>query len=164
MVQAYIHLAMGSFFWHGSHTFLGNVADNRLIDVLSFVAYQVSIEAFLDDPDEEGPGANATSFAILRDLNETLRSASAVGSTQALTEMFIQQPVATWQSYIEELDMPNYYLTFSALLVNIFNVLLSPEQVVDTISLSFLVVVVVDWTVVCIDLFLARCAVLKPFL
>lgn len=41
LVQAYVALAMGSFFWHGSHSFLGNVADNRLIDVLAFVSYQV---------------------------------------------------------------------------------------------------------------------------
>ena len=41
LVQAYVALAMGSFFWHGSHSFLGNVADNRLIDVLAFVSFQV---------------------------------------------------------------------------------------------------------------------------
>jgi len=44
LIEAYVALSMGSFFWHGSHSFLGNVADNRLIDVLSFVAYQVTKE------------------------------------------------------------------------------------------------------------------------
>lgn len=131
LIQAYVHLAMGSFFWHGSHTFLGNVADNRLIDVLSFVAYQVSISAFLDDP-ADVPGANATAFSILRDLQPTLRSASAVDSTQALTNMFIEQPVSAWQKYIADLDMPNYYLTFAALVSNVLNVLL-PAQTVDII-------------------------------
>jgi len=128
MVQAYIHLAMGSFFWHGSHTFLGNVADNRLIDVLSFVAYQVSIQAFLPDPSS---GGNSTAFAVLRDLNTTLRSASAVDSTNALTQMFIVQDVSQWQHYIENLDMPNYYLTFAALVCNVLNVLI-PAEAVDT--------------------------------
>jgi len=91
LIQAYAHLSMGSFFWHGSHSFLGNVADNRLIDVLSFVAYQVSIEAFLSPE-------NATAFSILRDLQEAPRSASAVGSTQALTQTFIDEPVDQWQA------------------------------------------------------------------
>ena len=105
LIQSYTHLAMGSFFWHGSHSFLGNVADNRLIDVfacesrahqlstsltchcppspairhllthhppnvLSVITYQVSINNFLD------PEGNQTTFAILRDLNTTLRSVS----------------------------------------------------------------------------------------
>lgn len=123
--QAYVHLAMGSFFWHGSHSFLGNVADNRLIDVLSFVSYQVSIEAFL-------PMSNATAFNILRDLQTIPRSASAVESTQALTQMFLEQPVDDWQAGIDALDMPDYYLTFAALVGNVLNVLL-PSETVDTI-------------------------------
>jgi hypothetical protein len=32
---------MGSSFWHGSHTILGNLADNRFIDVLAFTIHQV---------------------------------------------------------------------------------------------------------------------------
>ena len=51
---------MGSAFWHGSHTLLGNIADNRFIDVVrlvltssrycryplqvSFLAHQASLE------------------------------------------------------------------------------------------------------------------------
>ena len=42
--------------------------------------------------------SNATAYAILRDLNTTLRSASAVDSTQALTETFLTQPLDTWQA------------------------------------------------------------------
>ena len=29
-------LTVGSAFWHGSHTLLGNIADNRFIDVVRF--------------------------------------------------------------------------------------------------------------------------------
>jgi hypothetical protein len=104
LIQAYVAISMGSFFWHGSHSFLGNVADNRLIDVLSFISYQVSITNFLD------PDGNQTEYAILRDLNTTLRSASAVVQTQELTDMFINTEVDTWQNYMANLDMPNYYL------------------------------------------------------
>jgi len=72
---------------------------------------QVSITAFL-------PVDNATAFNVLRDLQLEPRSDSAVGSTQGLTEMFLLQPVDTWQDYISNLDMPNYFLTFSALICN----------------------------------------------
>mmetsp|Transcript_26570 Transcript_26570/g.71212 ORF Transcript_26570/g.71212 Transcript_26570/m.71212 type:complete len:284 (+) Transcript_26570:71-922(+) len=123
LIQSYTHLAMGSFFWHGSHSFLGNVADNRLIDVFAFITYQVSINNFLD------PEGNQTTFAILRDLNTTLRSASAEESSQALTDMFIEQPIDTWQAYIENLDMPNYYVTFSALVANILSLIASDDTV-----------------------------------
>ena len=39
--QGFAALTMGSSFWHGSHTYLGNVADNRFIDVVAFIAHQV---------------------------------------------------------------------------------------------------------------------------
>ena len=34
MAQAFTSLTVGSAFWHGSHTLLGNIADNRFIDVV----------------------------------------------------------------------------------------------------------------------------------
>ena len=39
--------------------------------------------------------------------------------------MFIEQPIDTWQAYIENLDMPNYYVTFSALVANILSLIAS---------------------------------------
>jgi hypothetical protein len=122
LVEAYVALSMGSYFWHGSHSFLGNVADNRLIDVLSFISYQVSIQNFLT------PDGNQTEYAILRDLNTTLRHASAVDQTQELTDMFITTNVDTWQAYFSNLDMPDYYLTFAALVVNVFNLIMTPDM------------------------------------
>jgi hypothetical protein len=41
MCSGFASLAMGSSFWHGSHTILGNLADNRFIDVLAFTIHQV---------------------------------------------------------------------------------------------------------------------------
>ena len=34
MAQSFTALTVGSAFWHGSHTLLGNIADNRFIDVV----------------------------------------------------------------------------------------------------------------------------------
>ena len=35
LVSYFTALTVGSAFWHGSHTLLGNIADNRFIDVVS---------------------------------------------------------------------------------------------------------------------------------
>ena len=42
--EMFVHLGFGSALWHGSHTFLGNVMDNRFIEIVSWVAYQASIQ------------------------------------------------------------------------------------------------------------------------
>ena len=55
--EGFLILAMGSAFWHGSHTYLGNVQDNRLIDVIAFVGHQASV---LNLP---------TNSSIIHDLN-----------------------------------------------------------------------------------------------
>lgn len=43
VVAAVAHMAFGSSFWHGSHTRLGNVADNGLIQVIAYADYQVMV-------------------------------------------------------------------------------------------------------------------------
>ena len=61
MAQSFTALTVGSAFWHGSHTLLGNIADNRFIDVVSFIAHQASLE-------------NLEVSSIVRDLSETPRN------------------------------------------------------------------------------------------
>ena len=41
---------MGSAFWHGSHTLLGNIADNRFIDVVRLVLAALDIVDSVDIP------------------------------------------------------------------------------------------------------------------
>lgn len=41
LTEIFSTLAMGSAFWHGSHTTLGNVFDNQVIAILSWIGYQV---------------------------------------------------------------------------------------------------------------------------
>lgn len=124
LVQGFAALSFGSAFWHGSHTYLGNVADNRFIDVISFIAHQASVE-YLPCDKESGQ------CAILHDLNTTSRAFTAVNSTQRLTEMFRTTPVDSWIQGIDtSLDIPQYYITFSAIICNLFT-LLMPEPVVN---------------------------------
>ena len=56
-----IALTVGSAFWHGSHTLLGNIADNRFIDVVSFLAHQAMLE-------------NLNVSSVVRDISPTPRN------------------------------------------------------------------------------------------
>ena len=47
MAQSFTALTVGSAFWHGSHTLLGNIADNRFIDVVSTDSPSTSQAALL---------------------------------------------------------------------------------------------------------------------
>ena len=43
--QAFSFLGFGSAFWHGSHTLLGTIADNRFIANIAYAAHQASLAA-----------------------------------------------------------------------------------------------------------------------
>ncbi|XP_023321882.1 uncharacterized protein LOC111696503 [Eurytemora carolleeae] len=112
LLQGFATLTMGSSFWHGSHTYLGNVADNRFIDIVSYVAHQAMVDNL------------PTESSIVKELSLTSRSGSAVQATQGLTELFITTPVENWTQAILDLDVPDYYLTFSGLVCTFFTLLL----------------------------------------
>jgi hypothetical protein len=117
LIQSFAALAMGSSFWHGSHTYLGNVCDTHLISVLSFLLHQSTV-------------ANLPSTSpILHSLNKTARP-PGINSTQQLTNMFRSAPVDSWQATILAVDMPQYMVTFSAI-ISTWLTLLLPENVVD---------------------------------
>lgn len=117
--QGYCTLTFGSAFWHGSQTHLGNVADNRLIDVVSYIAHQASV-------------SNLKGSSIIHELSPTPRSKSGVESNNDLNEALRTQPPSTWKDAINNLDMPQYYFTFSALVTTMFTLLFS-ESTVDFI-------------------------------
>ncbi len=54
--QAFSFLGFGSSFWHGSHTLLGTVADNRFIANIAYAAHQASVAAL-------GASSTVTDFA-----------------------------------------------------------------------------------------------------
>lgn len=81
--QSYCTLAFGSAFWHGSYTHLGNVADNRLIDVVSYIAHQASL-------------SNLKGSSIIHDLSATPRSKTAVESNIELNEVLRMKDPSTW--------------------------------------------------------------------
>jgi len=119
MAQAFTSLTVGSAFWHGSHTLLGNIADNRFIDVVSYLAHQASL-------------ANLPVSSQVLDLSLEPRARSSVATAQQLADMLRTQPVDTWKDGIAALDTPDYMLTFSGLVCTLLTLQLSTDQV-DTI-------------------------------
>jgi len=118
LLQGFATLTQGSAFWHGSHTYLGNVADNRFIDIVAFVAHQASVKNL---PDVS---------SVVRDLSLTPRSKSSVESSEDLTKLFENTPVEEWTQAILDVDMPDYMLTFSGL-VSTFLTLLLDDTLAD---------------------------------
>jgi len=116
MAQAFTSLTVGSAFWHGSHTLLGNIADNRFIDVVSYIAHQASLE-------------NLAVPSQVRELSLSPRSKSSTATAQQLADMLRTQPVDTWSQGIADLDTPDYMLTFSGLVCTLLTLQLPQDQV-----------------------------------
>jgi len=116
MAQAFTSLTVGSAFWHGSHTLLGNIADNRFIDVVAFIAHQGSL-------------ANLPVSDVVRDLSLSPRARDSVATAQQLADMLRTQPVDTWTQGIEDLDTPEYMLTFSGIICTLLTLQLEADQV-----------------------------------
>ena len=121
LAQSFATLTFGSALWHGSYTHLGHAADNRLIDVTAYLAHQVTIQ-------------NLGGDTILRELSSEPRRASGVEQTKELVEFMSTQPPSEWEDWINnQLDMPNYYITFSALVTTMLTYIL-PDSWVDSIE------------------------------
>ena len=76
--QVFSSLAMGSAFWHGSHTYAGNVADNRVIEVLSYLAHQATLDRL---------GPFVADKPVLTDLSLTKRPYSALEINDQLIDV-----------------------------------------------------------------------------
>jgi len=126
ILQGFATLAMGSSFWHGSHTYLGNVADNRFIDVIAYVAHQASVSNL------------PTNSSVVRELSLSPRSGNAVTTTQGLINMFSESPVDQWTDLILALDMPDYFTTFSGLVCTFLTLRL------DSLSADLAIVTLMD--------------------
>jgi len=118
MAQAFTSLTVGSSFWHGSHTLLGNIADNRFIEVVAFLAHQASLENLAVSP-------------LVRDLSLSgiPRSKTAKESAQQLADMLRTEPVDMWMDSIAALDTPDYMFTFSGIICTLLTLQASDEQV-----------------------------------
>jgi hypothetical protein len=102
--RSFSTLAAGSAMWHGSHTFVGYSFDNNLMAVIGYLAHQASVSGL------------KTSSSVIHELSDTPRSQSAAQTSEDVTLMFSNEPVAQWSETLNTMDIPlDYYLTFSAI-------------------------------------------------
>jgi len=127
MIQGFSALAYGSAFWHGSRTKLGNLCDNRFIDFVAFLGYQASVVPYPNS-------------SILHDISLTPRKKDAVYWVNELTRTFLEDDIGVWSEQIGSYDIPQYYLTFSAIFSNLFALVFSPstvETIVNELTSAF---------------------------
>ena len=78
LAQTSAGLALGSAFYHGSHTSLGGQADTVLIRLMAFIMHQASLDGL--------PGRMKT--PVLMDLEMKSRNMTGVAMSQVVTDMF----------------------------------------------------------------------------
>jgi len=81
--RSFATLAMGSAFWHGSHTYDGYSFDNNMIAVIAYLAHQASVSFFPSSP-------------ILTELSLTPRNRTGMQVAEDLVTMFYEKPVDEW--------------------------------------------------------------------
>ena len=112
--QSAAALALGSAFWHGSHTRLGSRADTELIGVMAFILHQASVAHLPPSP-------------VLTDLSPRPRPHTGVEVAQLLTDLYRTQPPSAWLATLSSLGLPSYQATFSALITSLLTILLPPQ-------------------------------------
>jgi hypothetical protein len=125
--RSFATLAMGSAFWHGSHTYDGYSFDNNMIAVISYLAHQASVSNF-----------NSTS-SVLNEISLTPRNKTGEQVSEDLVTMFYEKPVFQWAQVLDTADLPHvYYRTFAAL-ISTGLALIIPSYAVVTFIISALV-------------------------
>ena len=110
--KSFTTLAMGSAFWHGSHTYDGYSFDNNMIAVISYVAHQASV-SFLP------------ASSVLTDLSTTPRGKTGIQVSDDLVTMFYEKPVTEWAEVLDTCDISHdYYITFAAIFSTVASLLL----------------------------------------
>ena len=112
--QSAAALALGSAFWHGSHTRLGSRADTELIGVMAFILHQASVAHLPPSP-------------VLTDLSPRSRPHTGLEVAQLLTDLYRTQPPTAWLATLSSLGLPSYQATFSALITSLLTILVPPQ-------------------------------------
>ena len=57
------------------------------------------------------------------------RSGSAIDASNVVTQMVRAEPVENWEAILDNLGLPNYYMTFSGIICTVLTVTFDDEQV-----------------------------------
>lgn len=91
LVQAFSYAGPASFLMHSSGTNVGGIVDNESIHHMALIAHQASLQSLPYDP-------------VLHDLKETPASYSGQQSVAEAFRIFLEEPIADWDTLIKDLD------------------------------------------------------------
>lgn len=78
------------------------------------------------------PGVQNSS--VIYDLQLTPRPNSGVEINDIVTEMFLYDDVNTWTDTLLNLDMPNYYLTYGAIVIQMLSLTVEDDRADEIIE------------------------------
>lgn len=120
IIQSFTFLAFGSSVMHGSNTRLGKL-DTHMIGVLSYAVYQASIDNL------RTIGASP----IITDLKVSKRELTGVEIARRMSDMFLTMPVYNWETHFTTIDLPDYEVTFAAIIASIMSLSFDNHQLSD---------------------------------
>eukprot|EP00450_Noctiluca_scintillans_P003820 CAMPEP_0194496218 /NCGR_PEP_ID=MMETSP0253-20130528/13563_1 /TAXON_ID=2966 /ORGANISM="Noctiluca scintillans" /LENGTH=537 /DNA_ID=CAMNT_0039337589 /DNA_START=65 /DNA_END=1678 /DNA_ORIENTATION=- len=122
IIQSFAMMGLGSTMMHASRTMLGYYFDNQPIAIIAY-NYQQQMTGSLT------PVGNTTA-SVLSDLSVTARPYNAIQLSKQLYTIPLSNPLHTWTSMLEALDVPWYYVTFAAIVTNALT-LTAPDAIND---------------------------------
>ena len=132
--QASAALALGSCFFHSSHTRLGQKTDGLLIGVMSLILHQASLSGLpeaLKTPElvDLGPSRRSRTGVQIAQVNTDWQQArsqdnwslsplpyvsqpqcnpTSMSLHQEVTDMYSSQPPTQWRATLDAIDLPRY--------------------------------------------------------
>ena len=123
--QGFLALAVGSSFWHASHTYVGYSFDNNMIALLAALMHDISVSPLK---------SNST---ILKHLTRTPQSEKPIDVTQKIIKMFSEKDVSQWSKQLDTFNLPHdYEITYVAYINQVF-FLLMPHLLAYNIAYAF---------------------------
>jgi len=122
IIQGFATLGMGSSLYHASRTDLGDLFDNTPIGVISYTYQQLMTGSLT-------PVGNATK-TVLQDLSTIPRQDDAIELAWKLHTIPLEQGLHEWRAAVRGLDVPGYYMTFAAIVINCLS-LIAPDAIND---------------------------------
>lgn len=124
LISGFATLGMGSSFMHGSRTNLGSTFDNTPIGIIAYQYHQL-----MTDPLKVGVNG---SYSVLHEVSPIPRAYDGRTLANKLITIPLDFEISDWNDALKELDVPDYFLTFSTIIVNALT-LIAPDDVADEI-------------------------------